>query len=80
MTQIGGTVQECCLILEIHCLGKPWSIARIARNMTTSTVQNGPVWYGTVKMAACTNSAAKYRSHVEQRMYTKPFKPIYLSN
>ena len=61
MTQISCIVQECHLLLDIHCLSKQQSIARIARSIMTNTVQHGPVRYSTIHMAACTNSAAKYR-------------------
>ena len=71
VTQIGCTAQECHLLLDIHCLSKQQSIARIARSMITSTVQHGPVRYSTVQMAACTNSAAKYRLDVKQRMFVQ---------
>ena len=80
VTQIGCNVQECHLLLDIHRLSKQQSIARIARSIMTNTVQHGPVRYSTIHMAACTNSAANNRLDVNQCMYSKLFKPMYMSN
>ena len=71
VTHIACTVQECHLLLDIHCMCKQQNIAWIARSMIISTVQHGPVRYSMVQMAACTNSAAKYRLDVNQPMFVQ---------